>query len=127
MTGIEQERFAHEVEAKNSTAKKRANITALNDRFRRTGVGGKIYVTAGIEGLGVEAALEIHQKIAMYNSLSEDNDPYSEHDFGSIDYRNCKIFWKIDYYDKTMECGSPDPSDTALTTRVMTIMLAAEY
>lgn len=92
MTGIEQERFAHEVEAKKSKADKRTDISALNDRFRRTGVGGEIYITAGSEGLGVEAMLEIHQEIAMYNSFSEDNDPYGEHDFGNIEYSNCKIF-----------------------------------
>ena len=38
-----------------------------------------------------------------------------------------KVFWKIDYYDKTMKNGSNDPSNEELTTRVLTIMKAEEY
>ena len=38
-----------------------------------------------------------------------------------------RLFWKIDYYDHSMQHGSPDPADPAVTERVMTIMLAAEY
>ena len=37
------------------------------------------------------------------------------------------IFFKIDYLDKAMAAGSPDPADPLVTTRVITIMLAEEY
>jgi hypothetical protein len=37
------------------------------------------------------------------------------------------IFFKIDYFDKTLAYHSPDPSDPSVTERVITIMLAEEY
>jgi hypothetical protein len=37
------------------------------------------------------------------------------------------IFFKIDYYDRTLTAHSPDPADPAVTRRVITVMLASEY
>jgi hypothetical protein len=34
---------------------------------------------------------------------------------------------KIDYFDRNLKYHSPDPSDPAITVRVITIMLADEY
>lgn len=47
-------------------------------------------------------------------------------DFGSFEYAGKCIMWKIDYYDQEWS-GSPDPADPAVTTRVLTVMLAEEY
>jgi hypothetical protein len=102
-------------------------IRALNDRFRRTGVGGRQLITPGINEMGLADMLIIRQMVAQYDDFSEDNDPHGEHDFGCLTYGGEKIFWKIDYYDETLTWGSPDPTDPAVTTRVLTIMLAREY
>ena len=67
------------------------------------------------------------RKVATFDDFSADNDPHGEHDFGSFDLAGDKFFWKIDYYDPTLEFGSDDPADPSKTTRVLTLMLAAEY
>ena len=47
--------------------------------------------------------------------------------FGSIDVEGERLFFKIDYYDKTRAMHSTDATNPAVTERVMTIMLADEY
>ena len=37
------------------------------------------------------------------------------------------VFWKIDSYDRDLRFGSENPADSAVTRRVLTIMLASEY
>jgi Protein of unknown function (DUF3768) len=51
----------------------------------------------------------------------------AEHDFGSFKAEGRTIFFKIDYFDKSLTHHSPDPSDPSVTERVITIMLADEY
>ena len=67
------------------------------------------------------------QSISAYQLFTGDNDPYGEHDFGSLDFEGQKVFWKIDYFDKAMDKHSPDPADPRVTQRLITIMLAEEY
>ena len=62
-----------------------------------------------------------------FDDFTEDNDPHGEHDFGSFEQNGQTIFWKIDYYDLLVDNGSRDPSDPALTRRVLTVMFAEEY
>jgi hypothetical protein len=37
------------------------------------------------------------------------------------------IFFKIEYFDRDLKYHSPDPTDPAVTMRVITVMLAEEY
>ena len=66
-------------------------------------------------------------RVHGFTAFSPDNDPYGEHDFGSFEYAGKTIFWKIDCYDRDLDNGSPDPTDPAVTTRVLTVLLAEEY
>jgi len=83
-----------------------AKIAQLNDEFRRSGQG--FIVTPGIRALSDMVGLV--QAIQTFDSFTPDNDPYGEHDFGSIDWHSEKTFWKIDYYDQALKYGL-DPLD----------------
>jgi hypothetical protein len=102
-------------------------IAALNDSFRRTFAGGRVVMTAGVAALAAAEREEIVRVVRTFETFDPDDDPYGEHDFGAIEVSGRRIFWKIDYYDATIAGGSEDPADAALTTRVLTIMLAEEY
>jgi hypothetical protein len=106
---------------------KTARIRALNDELRRRLVGGMAVITPGVAALGQEAVARIIKTIEVYDDFCHANDPHEEHDFGAFDADGQHIFFKIDYYDQTLSVHSPDPSDAALTQRVITIMLAEEY
>jgi hypothetical protein len=91
------------------------------------GVAGRIIQTEGIRALSPADQSSIREKVERFDNFTPDNDPFQEHDFGSFEHDGERIFWKIDYYDRTLTKGSEDPSDPARTTRVLTIMLATEY
>ena len=103
------------------------DIKTLNDAFRKTFIGGRVVLTAGINALPVDDVAEILSRVRNFNDFTTANDPYSERDFGSLDYKRQRIFWKIDYYDRNLRYLSEDPADASKTIRVMTIMLAEEY
>ena len=107
----------------------RERIRDLNDTFRKTldPTLGRMMLTAGVDALPSDVRAMAIRNVATFDAFSADNDPHEEHDFGSFDLASDKFFWKIDYYDRNLEFGSDDPSDPAKTSRVLTLMLAAEY
>ena len=109
----------------NSAATER--IRALNDELRKHLIGGLALITPGVAALGQEAVERIVKTLAVFDDFCEANDPYGEHDFGAFEVDGHKLFFKIDYYDTNLTYHSPDPSDPAVTERVITIMLAKEY
>ena len=109
------------------TDTKADRIRELNDAFRRTLLGGRVVMTAGIAAIVADVRAVIVRRVQFFNAFDEDNDPYSEHDFGSFEEHGHNVFWKIDCYDRTMTYGSEDAADPTKTTRVLTIMLAEEY
>jgi hypothetical protein len=102
-------------------------VRVLNDALRSDLSTGVAVMTPGVAALGKEAVDRIVQTIAVYDDFCHANDPHEEHDFGSFEADGQAIFFKIDYYDKAMAMHSPDPTDPAVTERVITIMLAEEY
>jgi hypothetical protein len=109
------------------TTTKTDQIRALNDELRQHLLGGLAVITPGVAALGQEAVELIVKTIAVYDDFCHANDPHEEHDFGSFEADGQKIFFKIDYFDKSLTYHSPDPADPSVTERVITIMLAEEY
>jgi hypothetical protein len=102
-------------------------IRELNDAFRSTFSGGQVMMTSGVHELPDCVKADALVKVATFSEFTRDNDLYGEHDFGFFELVGRKFFWKIDYYDEGCELGSDDPADPKKTTRVLTLMLAAEY
>lgn len=104
-----------------------ARIRALNDACRRSFTGGRVMLTAGVGALpdGVRAA--VIAAVRAFDSFDTGNDPYGEHDFGTVEVGAVRCFWKIDAYDRSLRLHSPDAADPAVTVRVLTIMLAEEW
>lgn len=98
-----------------------SKIAELNDEFRRKGFA--VTVTTGIQALDDLSGLL--EAVREYSDFSEGNDPYLEHDFGTIVWGKQNVFWKIDYYNETLDswCDPVSPE----CNRVLTIMLAREY
>ena len=114
----------------NSTdAARTARIRALNDALRRDFAGGRVLMTNGIDALGDETASRVLDAIRGFEEFNEDNDPFGLHDCALMDVEGVaeKVMFKIDAYDRRLECHSPDEADPAVTTRVMTVLLASEY
>ncbi len=110
-----------------NTEQNTKTIAALNDRLRHTYWGGQVMTTCGVQALSEETRAKVFASVQVYDDFVQENDPYGEHDFGKVVIDGVSFFWKIDYYDHTLRFGSDNPADPAVTTRVLTIMLASEY
>jgi hypothetical protein len=107
-----------------------ARVRELNDNFRRNIFDralGTLIFTAGVAALMDSDRFALMDEVRCFEDFNEGNDPYKEHDFGAIDFKGDRYFWKIDYYDNAMEMHSLDKSNPNLTKRVLTIMQACEY
>ena len=105
-----------------------SDIATLNDNFRCSFINGEVLLSAGIATMSSEDKANIISLVQNFNDFNDDNDPYKEHDFGSFDYKDEKILWKIDYYDRfNTHFASENLADISKTLRILTILLAEEY
>ena len=107
---------------------RKRRIQRLNDDAR---IGlfkhGTRVITTGIQALEEKLRAAVVNQVGVFEDFNEDNDPHEEHDFGSLEITNLKIFWKVDYFDLDLKMHSKDPANQDVTHRVLTIMLASEY
>ena len=87
---------------------------------------GRLVITCGVAALEDELP-RVLERVASFQSFTDDNDAHGEHDFGTFDDGENRIFWKIDYYDAQLKFGSENPTNPDETMRVLTVMLAEEY
>lgn len=50
-----------------------------------------------------------------------------ERDMAWFEIDDHRLMLKIDYFDESMDFGSPDPADGSITVRVVTVMLVSDY
>lgn len=107
-----------------------SKIAELNDQLRQnlfTPGLNRVFVSATVSSLPYLERALLLDKVQKFNDFNPANDPYQEHDFARIEHNGINYFWKIDYYNKTMDAGSDDPSNPDITTRVLTIIRSDEY
>jgi Protein of unknown function (DUF3768) len=109
------------------TASRVATIAELNDKFRKTFMGGKVLLTHSVATLDDGTKAKLIEAIRAFSDFKTDNDPAGEHDFVSVEVNGERYFAKIDCYAPDMEHGSEDPADPAKTVRVLTIMHCSDY
>jgi len=115
-----------------------ATIARLNDALRQSihspGIN-QVVMTAGVADLigdtslfrGFQRRAELLRTVRDYDAFGPDVDPHGERDFGRFEFAGEPLYWKIDYYDRALTYGSPDPTDPDVTTRVLTLLLTHEY
>ena len=106
-----------------------ATIARLNDRCRqgldrtarimvtRTCLGT---FTSGNDAMSIVVQARLYA--AIRNHVFADADA-AERDRGNFEFEGTTVYFKIDYYDTTLDYGSEDPADASITRRVLTIMV----
>lgn len=105
-------------------------IAELNDKLRKhmwSPGHNKVVLTRGVCVLPLTEQMLLMKKIQDFDNFNAANDPYKIHDFAKVEHNGTDYFFKIDFYNETMDAGSDDPSNPDITTRVLTIMRADEY
>lgn len=104
-----------------------ARVRDLNNALRRNFAGGRVMLTVGMAALSKDTRAAVLAAVRAFDAFDTDNNPHAEHDFGAVTVGGVRVFWKIDCYDRALAAASSDPADPAMTTRVLTVMLAEEY
>ena len=115
-----------------------AAIAAQNDAFRKLAclgetpsqpIQGRMHLTSSLAMAEDGLALEAVQAVGEFDVFEPENDPDGSHDFGAVDIRGEKVFWKIDLYEagSDFRYGAEAPDNPATTMRVLTIMMASDW
>ena len=101
-------------------------IRQLNDELRQTLRGGIVTTTPGVMALGELRQLEVLKAVARFESMLTTT-LMANTTSARWMLAASGSFGKSTTSTERLTNHSPDPTDPAVTTRVLTIMLAAEY
>ena len=96
---------------------RRGKIIALNDRLRTTFKGGRVQMTPSVYELDDRLRGRALSVLARYDSFHPD----SEHDWGTFIFAGYSFEWQIEYRGAEGTGISPDPADSDMTLRVLTL------
>ncbi|ARU03215.1 DUF3768 domain-containing protein [Yoonia vestfoldensis] len=113
-------------------------IAAHNEAFRKLAclgiapdqpIVGRMHVTRSLAEAEDGFMAEAVKATGEFDTFEAENDPDGCHDFGAVDIRGQKVFWKIDLYeaDSDFRYGAETPDNPATTVRVLTIMMASDW
>ncbi len=74
-------------------------IRALNDELRKTGAGGKTFLTSGLIAKGADFIAKATAAVRAFDAFTDDNDPWQEHDCATLDVDGEPVMFKIDLYE----------------------------
>lgn len=115
-----------------------AVIATQNDVFRKLAclgippehpIPGRMHVTRSLIEAGDGFMAEAVKAAGEFDVFEPENDPDGWHDFGAVEIRGEKVFWKIDLYEANSDFryGAEAPDNPATTIRVLTIMMARDW
>ena len=113
------------IAAQNDVFREHVCLCKHNDQI----VPGRLVIARSIVEAEDGFLLEAVKATGEYDIFESENDPRGWHDFGAVDIRGEKIFWKIDLYeaDSDFRYGAEAPDNPATTMRVLTIMMASDW
>lgn len=101
---------------------RRRRIIELNDELRITFKGGRVQMTPSVYGVDDRLRGRALYALSHYNKF----DPESEHNRGVFIFAGYSFEWSIEYRAADGTGFARDPSDPALTFRVLTLCVVAD-
>lgn len=56
----------------------------------------QLIFSSQISALNLQKQIQLLEKIKNFNEFNDENDPYNQHDFGSLVFEKNVVVWKID-------------------------------